>query len=104
VTKQEAKAMTLEVWGYLAEHPEIKEKRCLPDYLFNKIRHLVCGCPLCEVFESVGIGCFGCPLSVGGLCCASRGRSFSLWVRAENDQDRRAAAKEIVRLVEAWGW
>jgi hypothetical protein len=57
MTKQEAKELSLEVWRYLAEHPEIQMKRYLPDEIWDKIKDMACACPLCEVNP-----CHKCPL------------------------------------------
>jgi hypothetical protein len=90
MTKQEAKELSLEVWRYLAEHPEIRRKENLPDGIYNKIRDLEFECPLCEVLRY----CALCPLAD----CAP----YERWVDKRDTKVRQGAAREIVRLIEAW--
>jgi hypothetical protein len=107
MTRQEAKELSLEVWRYLAEHPEIKGKEGLPTLLFNKIERLRLQCPLCEVFcvkvikaSGAYISCRGCPLAEGDRRCFDRGCVFHRW--ANSNRKGKASAREIVRLIEAW--
>jgi hypothetical protein len=64
MTPIEAKELTLEVWRYLAEHPEIIDKFHLPGYLWEKIVRLDQFCPLCELYRgnSHRLVCPKCPL------------------------------------------
>jgi hypothetical protein len=94
MTKQEAKELSLEIWGHLKAHPDIKYKDDLPQELFAKIKGLYNFCPLCAVCWH----CRGCPLG----SCTLDGDVFVLWVEARSDAERKAAAAEIVRLVKAW--
>ncbi|MDR1902380.1 MAG: hypothetical protein LBQ88_08900 [Treponema sp.] len=48
MTKQEAKELCLEVWGYLRDHPDVEYKEDLPQELYNCIRRLESSCPLYE--------------------------------------------------------
>jgi hypothetical protein len=104
MTKREAKALCLEVWRYLAEHPEILCKPSLPEALFAKIEPLVFRCPLCEVFyDEFNQGpCYGCPLFEDLHPCDSDGQAYARWCAAETPEERREAAEEIVQRVEAW--
>jgi hypothetical protein len=97
MTRKEAKALFLEVWRYLAEHPEIESRIDLPPVIFNKIERLINWCPLCDIF--VEGDCEGCPLNVG-ISCADG--SFANYTYAMSASGRAAAAKEIVSLIEAW--
>ena len=94
MTKQEAKELSLEAWRYLAERPEIYRKRYLPDGIYNKIRDLACECPLCEVLRK----CDLCPLA----SCSKTNSPFYKWEHATYNEEREEAAREIVRLIEAW--
>ena len=93
MTKQDAKDLSLEVWRYLAEHPEIRNKSDLPDGIYNKIWDLECECPLCEVLD-----CDLCPL----ISCIGLNSPFDRWNYAMNNKSREGAAREIVRRIEAW--
>jgi hypothetical protein len=101
MTKREAKEICLEVWGYLAEHPEIVMKNWLPSELYEKIEYLDSRCPLCEVNS---VDCSGCPLSLGDERCFGRESVYSRWARSKADdyETRREAALRIVEIVEAW--
>ena len=98
MTKSEAKKLSLEVWRYLRDHPEIVSKIGLPSGLYVKIQPLIARCPLCEVLDQ---NCELCPL---GDCAL--GSPFELWSDAvgdDNDDDIRATeAAKIVSLIEAW--
>ena len=94
MTKPEAKALTIEVWTYLAEHPEIEYKSDLPDLLYRKIAGLSCQCPLCEVFSFQHEKC---PL----LDCSSPS-PYDRWEYTRVMEVREKAAREIVAIVSAW--
>ena len=101
-TLQAAKDLSLEVWRYLAKHPEIVHKIGLPRGLYQKIMELRCECPICEVLEN----CVECPLGgvLGGVSywCLAAGHPFERWLHATTNKERQEAAEEIVRLIEAW--
>jgi len=98
MTKKEAKELTLEVWRYLAEHPEISGKKQLPREIHCKIERLKVGCPLCELYWYKGrLGCSGCPL----IDCDD-GSDYDNWIGANNREDRSRYAQNIVDKVEAW--
>jgi hypothetical protein len=100
MTYKYAKKLSLEVWRYLAEHPEIKAKRLLPAALFSKIVNLYCECPLCEVFRD---RCYeGCPLYPANYTCIAPGEPYYRWLNAKRKAGRKKAAEKIVRLIEAW--
>jgi hypothetical protein len=94
MTQKEAKDLSLEVWRYLRDHPEIPTKSDLPDYLLEQIDGLVRACPLCEIFTS----CEPCPLTE----CGNDSSTYGLWLGADTDMERQEAAAEIVRRIEAW--
>jgi len=97
MTEQKAKRVSLEVWRYLAEHPEIKFKSFLPDKLLNKVRQSAFYCPLCELFNSPD-GCTGCPLKA----CNKRDTFFYKWRNAIKEKTRKKYAQKIVDAIEAW--
>lgn len=102
MTRMEAKELSLEVWRYLAEHPEIRRKEGLPVALYKKVVGLAGRCPLCELFWSFNDICEGCPLDAPGLHCGGKGVAYDRWVSAETAAARKKAAKKIVRLIEVW--
>jgi hypothetical protein len=93
MTQKEAKELSLEVWRYLRDHPEIKRKNGLPAYLWDQIIGLHGCCPLCHV-----LCCTICPLDF----CNTRSRVFWIWEVAKTKKKRQEAAAEIVRRIEAW--
>jgi hypothetical protein len=98
MTKQEAKALSLEVWRWLAKHPEILYKSQLPERLYRKIACLQFRCPLCEVF----LECTSCPLNVCNPNNSCADGAYAAWTYADSDERREAAAQKIVGLIEAW--
>lgn len=96
MTGKQAKELSLEVWTYLRDHPEIERKRWLPSELYDKIEHLTCRCPLCDYLEHA---CYNCPLEYCGP-----GSDFYDWHTAEvNDKTlRQKAAANIVKKIEDW--
>jgi hypothetical protein len=100
MTKQEAKEVSLEVWRYLAEHPEIHSKADLPQELFEKIEPLKYECSLCELFKS---DCRGCPLCEADEACTEYYSAFCRWdSNSAGDMTRKEAALRIVEIVSAW--
>jgi hypothetical protein len=95
--KLEAKSLSIEVWRYLEEHPEIKDKGALPIHIKRKIWALKARCPLCELF--IDSDCDGCPLYRGKSCANGR---YNDWLAASSVEDRAAAAHEIVCMTEEW--
>lgn len=94
----DAKRIGIEVWTYLREHPEIKSKRDLPPYLFNKIKGMTGQCPLCELFK--GLECAEkCPLFD---CMHDNFGLFVGWRSAETPERRRQMAAGIVRKLNGW--
>ena len=93
MTGKEAKDLSLEVWQYLMEHPEIENKDQLPPKLFAKIESLESHCPLCEVFNT----CAVCPLQN-----CSRDSDYYLWCFAPAQECRAQAAANIVKKIEDW--
>ncbi len=107
LTEKEAKAITLEVWRYLRDHPEIDSKVFLPSKLFSKIENLRNECPLCELFleseELINPGCESCPLAEAGHKCQDAGENaYEKWAFHSNSKRRKEAAATIVEIVERW--
>jgi len=100
MTKKESKELTIEVWTYIAEHPEITKKSELPEELYSKIKDLFGHCPLCELFLEPG--CTGCPLGAAGHCCASHDSYYDRWAWAKTKKKRSAAAWGIVNITKEW--
>jgi hypothetical protein len=103
MTQKEAKELSLEVWRYLAEHTEIRDKMFLSKALWEKIRDLRCYCPLCELFRADG-PCQGCPLDETGENCRIKGSAYRHWDQSDPDdtETRREAATRIVEIISAW--
>jgi hypothetical protein len=107
MTKKEAKALTLELWGYLAEHPECECNEDTPPELYEKIKYLSNQSPLCEINEYKAIVvCDKCALARAGAECRRMSSPFMRWLHAPEGEAgnaiRAAAAKETVDIVKAW--
>jgi len=94
MTKQEVKELSLEVWEYLKNHPGIDSKLDLPNKIFDKIKTLIHGCPLCDYFEMC---CCDCPL----VDCEENS-SYYNWRHADNPEERKIYATEIYNKIKAW--
>jgi hypothetical protein len=104
MTQKEAKELCLELWRYLAEHPECYYKRQVPRGIYDKVRNLKSKCPLCEVFSIPPTYCVACPLYNANECCLDDG---SLWYRWYHTlfyelSERKESAMRIVEIVSAW--
>jgi hypothetical protein len=108
MTQKEAKELTLELWQYLAEHPECKYKSSVPEEIYAKIEGLLNRCPLCEVFHLSNCenipSCENCPLFLDRDGCGNPGSAPLRWsLSKRNDfESRKAAAERIVEIVSAW--
>jgi hypothetical protein len=102
MTQKEAKELTLELWRYLAEHPECWTKAQTPQDLYKKIKGLFAECPLCEIIQ--GGPCDPCPLAAAGEGCGKEGSAFDKWSYTDpEDKDaRKESAELIVKIVSAW--
>jgi hypothetical protein len=103
MTRHEAKELSLEVWRYLAEHPEINKKHDLPPHLFEKISDLFNQCPLCDYFYThrliifYGLDCSKCPLDD----CTKDGSTWGKWEGSTDKEERQFYAQKIVDAIEA---
>jgi len=103
LTKAKAKKISVEVWTYLAEHPEIFMKSDLPKKLYNQIENHLHRCPLCELFkekETAGYeieykkNCKHCPLwNCSQAFYAARGCACRDYLNWENGLTCRTRAK-----------
>jgi hypothetical protein len=101
MTRGKIKEISLAVWRYLAEHPEIQKKCDLLQKLWKQIAWHRSHCPLCERYDPKG--CKGCPLYVAGEDCRKAGSAYDRW--SDDDADtgtRKEAATRIVEIVSAW--
>ncbi len=96
LTAKKAKKLTIEIWTYLAEHPEIKLKQHLPIRLYNQIDNMSSRCPLCEFNYDT---CEECILNN-----CEEGSDFDNWdMTSKDDIDvRKEAATNIVNKVKSW--
>lgn len=105
MTKRKAKSLSLKVWRYLRDHPEISEKSGLPKELFDQIKNLECECPLCEYFERGNDACEGCPLDDGDYQPCGPD-SFNVWDMSDYNgnpkEDRARGAGRLVERLEKW--
>ena len=101
LTEEKAVKLSIPLWIYLRDHPEIQDKEDLPKEIFRKINKFRAFCPLCEKFEK-NFGCNGCPLELGLNSCVSRGHPWSDWYDAKNDKERGESAGRIVKILKNW--
>lgn len=99
---KEAQKLSLEIWEYLRDHPEVHKKRQLPPYLWSQIELYVDYCPVCEFFFSVDRGrkpaCDLCPI---GDCFGVDTR-YQQWSKAQTDPERIRGAKGMIELLQEW--
>jgi hypothetical protein len=100
MTRKEAKELTLELWQYLAEHPECFLKSQVEEGLWLKIKGLLNRCPLCKLFQN--LICEGCPLMNGIHNCEEWPSPWNRWLYSDDDSTRKKAAERIVEIVSAW--
>ena len=101
ITANYTKMLSLKIWRYFAEHPEISHKDELPDELFSQIKNMVLNCPLCEFFlQNAGpiLYCSDCPLN----SCNTDGSLYNNWARSTSCEERKHHAQKIVDAIDAW--
>jgi hypothetical protein len=101
MTQKEAKELTLELWRYLAEHPECYAKIMVPPQVYEKIRDFQVECPLCEMFMYEDT-CEKCPLDKAGENCGNENGVWGKWIHSTDETTRKAAAERIVEIVSVW--
>lgn len=94
LTKKRAKSISLEVWEYLRDHPEIKSKDDLPTKIFTKIRFFRGKCSLCEVLN---FACRECCLN-----CLKSNSYYGKWKLSKSNKTRAKYAGIIVEKIKAW--
>lgn len=109
LTKKQTKELTLEVWEYLRDNPEIAFKNDLPEELFNKIEYLFLHCPLCELYKNKNSNSCkkNCPLNKAsndyGCCDGGENDFYQKWCIYTNTNDQRQdSASGIVELIKKW--
>jgi hypothetical protein len=101
LTKLEAKDISLEMWRYLRDNPELEDKTQVPKEMLDKL-HTVYYCALCEVFPKCKVHYFtedneiDCPL----YPCIDG--SYIEWVICHTIEGRKKYAGEVVKSIEAW--
>ena len=93
---QEAKALSIEVWEYLAAHPEITWEADLPSELYGQIHDFWNHCPICTLYK---MKCEKCSVSP---CPWDDNGEHGKWRDADNAEIRREAAMRIVEILKAW--
>jgi len=107
MTEEKALKLTIDVWHYLATHPELTKKTDLPPNLWNKLMGLTSTCPLCSFYQrySWGENCKRCPLvNILGFSddfrgdCMLKGGFYIAWKASsfDNFRVRRDFAEAIV--------
>jgi len=100
ITKKWAKKLSLEVWEYLRDHPEIDKKEDLPFY--EKIINITNECPLCHMFWHNDY-CKGCPLEcLNDDEQLSSSSLYYQWHKAHCGDDRAKYAGLIYDKIAAW--
>lgn len=96
MNKQNAIALSLAVWTWLAANPG-KPKENLPKPLYDAVKGLVDKCPLCEYQGSIGKrskrdrSCPGCPLDTAGENCFQEDSAYQAW--QFGNQDKKSAKR-----------
>lgn len=116
MTERVAKNISLEIWGYLKDHPEKCGKKCLPSELYFDIKGMDYECPLCEIFPKcpihtdIGIADCShlCPLfpCTKGDCFMSQKNckypnAYWEYIVCPESQ-RKQHAEHIYELIEEW--
>ena len=90
LTKKDAYELTIKLWTYLQEHPEIQSKSRVVEKVFPELSNMICYCPLCELFSNSVKSCSKCPLNY----CLSG--PYGSWCMSSNNEERQIAAGQIV--------
>jgi hypothetical protein len=103
--KRQAKKLSLKVWGYFKDHPEIKSKDELPEKLYLKILGLYNYCPLCELFyykDDDAVICSKCPLGGGETNCYQIDGLYYKHSQAKTNKSRQKYATLIYDKINSW--
>jgi len=103
LTKKQAKKLTIKVWSYLRDHPEIGSKAGLPSFLWKKLWLMFNLCPLCEYIKnkyegSLNKNCKYCALDG----CLGKKSLYKKWETAGCDEERQKYASQIVEKTKKW--
>lgn len=115
MTEKEARDISIEVWQYLADHPEIEYKQDIPERLWNKISGIRNNCALCKLyipddFDEDGylneVSCKDCVLCKVGHQCLKTNSYYNVWsislLGDKGKQDRVLGAQGIVDILKKW--
>lgn len=102
LTKKQAKAESLEKWGYykdfdFPEGPDL-DGGYLPESLRKKLESYPSNCPLCELFYQK-YNCHGCPLFEAGQECTNPDSIWDNWAEGENCKEN---AEKIYNIIDDW--
>lgn len=119
-SKQKAKKIGIELWQYLADHPDIGSKCWIKDAeLQTRINRYLCSCPLCEFYNNSETGqmtCVGCPLAAKYGPCSEANphiqqQPYMLWAGLASRERRtlgdtynmrRKNALKILDVMKGW--
>ena len=93
--KRWAKKLSLKIWSWLADHPEVRDKEQLPKKLYNKIIEIEARCPLCELY--LDTDCIDCPLFDDGENCLPDDSLYMKWVDGDSDQNYAAKIRDKIK-------
>jgi hypothetical protein len=105
-SKQYIKDVSVMMWQYLYDHPEIKSKCCLPREIYRKVVQSEHECLLCDEYHDLNHNnpndcCPRCPLS----CCINDETwdgVFDRWFSAKTNRTRKKYAGIILEKIKAW--
>jgi hypothetical protein len=105
MTLKEATEAEIEVWRYLAKHPEIKRRHNLPEELFGG-RDEYSHKPLCcYAHTKRDYSCAGCPMHFtenGRIVeCDDINHPRWLWLWTGNKRLRKTYANRVVKILKA---
>lgn len=105
MTDKEAKELSIEIWQYLYDHPDIYHKKDLPESIFNQIKDIVNFCPLCFVRMKLSRWvCIACPISMANKSCFIANSYYRKWERANVNRKRKRKkyAGKILNIIKDW--
>jgi len=88
MSKKEAKALSLEMWQYLASHPSCRSKE--ETQWWHVLKDLKHNCPLCAA-----VNCPDCPIELRGC------ELYKRWLKG-TAQESNWAAREILGRITEW--
>jgi len=98
ITAQKAKKISLKLWRYLVDHPEVSYMNYnVPNKIRKKASNGFNDSPLCTYIGRNNKRCSQCPLK---NCDGTS--LYESWKYANAKEKRKAAAQKIVAAIEAW--